>query len=334
LLCIAACSSRIGPNTNQTTLPTGGGKQEQFEYYQEGQPGRGVSRVAGVQLGDNITMDLVLIPAGKFRMGSSPAEKERLPDENQHDVEISHDFYLGKYEVTRAQFREFVKETGYTTEAETDGQGGWGYDESAKRIEGRMPKFTWRYTGWAQTDQYPVVNVTWNDAEEFCHWLARKIGRPVRLPTEAEWEYAARAGASTPYYSGSDIDALVKVGNIADDAVRKQFPDWGGTIATTDGYVFTAPVGKFLANRFGIYDMQGNVWEWCEDWYGPYADLTIKDPLRADAVPDENGKTYRVMRGGGWGKRTPRIPTLSRRVGGAPGSRDLDLGFRVAIPLG
>ena len=330
---LLACTSHTGPSVLGTKSRAGDEKHEAFDYYQEGQGGHSVREVRTVELGDGVTMELVRIPAGKFWMGSSPAERERLPDEEQHDVEISHDFYLGKYEVTRGQFRAFVKETGYATEAETDRQGGWGYDENTRNVDGRKPKFTWKFTGWAQTDEHPVVNVTWNDAEAFCRWLARKIGKPVGLPTEAEWEYAARAGSLTTYYSGSDAEMLVNVGNVADGTVRQHFPDWDGTITATDGYVFTAPVGQFLPNRFGIYDMHGNVWEWCKDWYGPYGSLSPRDPVRADAIPDQNGKAYRVMRGGGWGKRTPRIPSLSRRVGGAPGSRDLDLGFRVAISL-
>jgi sulfatase modifying factor 1 len=328
---IAACASRTGPSALGTTPQASGEKQEAFDYYQEGHAGHSLRHVLTLDLGGGVTMELVRIPAGKFRMGSSPAEKERLPDEDQHDVQIRHDFYLGKYEVTRGQFRAFVKETGSATEPETDGEGGWGYDETTRKVEGRNSKFTWRFTGWAQTDEHPVVNVTWNDAEAFCRWLTRKIGKPVQLPTEAEWEYAARASSSATYYSGSDAETLVKVGNVADGTVKKHFQDWDGTITATDGYVFTAPVGKFLANRFGIYDVHGNVWEWCRDWYGPYGSLSPRDPMQEDAIPDKNSKTYRVMRGGGWGKRTPRISSLSRRVGGAPRSRDLDLGFRVSV---
>ena len=136
------------------------------------------------------------------------------------------------------------------------------------------------------------MNVNWNDANAFCSWLARKIRKAARLPLEAEWEYACRAGSVTTYYSGNDAETLIKVGNVADGAAKKKFQDWDSTIAAEDGYVFTAPVGQFLANRFGLYDMHGNAWGWCQDWYGPYGDLSAKEPVREDAIVDKN---YRVM---------------------------------------
>jgi formylglycine-generating enzyme required for sulfatase activity len=297
-----------------------------FNFYQEGHNGRGTRRVLTVDLGGSVMMDFVRIPAGTFQMGSAVGRNGRLADEGLHRVKITRSFFLGKYEVTRGQFQAFVNETGYRTEAETDG--GWGYNETTGKIEGRSRTYTWRFTGFAQSNDHPVVNVSWNDADAFCRWLATKIGRPVRLPTEAEWEYAARAGSVSTYSSGNDPSALVKIGNVADATATKKFEDWDDTVSSADGYVFSAPVGQFLANKFGLHDMHGNVWEWCQDWYGPYAGLGPNDPVREVAIPDIPG---RVMRGGGWGKRTPRNPSASRRVAGAPGSRDVDLGFRVAI---
>jgi len=146
----------------------------------------------------------------------------------------------------------------------------------------------------------------------------------MRLPTEAEWEYAARAGSRTRFYSGDSPESLVKVGNVADGTAKKKFPDWHTTIAE-DGYVFTAPVGQFLPNRFGLHDMLGNVWEWCQDWLGQYRILSAKDPVRNE------GSGVRVMRGGSWGKRIPQISSSALRFSGAPPSRDLDVGFRVAF---
>jgi formylglycine-generating enzyme required for sulfatase activity len=307
-----------------------GMKEEAFDYYQDGQTGRGQRRVLTLDLGDGVTMELVRIPAGRFQMGSPPSEKDRLSNEDQHDVEITRDFYLGKYEVTCGQFRAFVKDTGYRTEPETDGQGAWGYDEDTGKMEGRKPKYTWKLTGFAQTDEHPVVNVTWNDADAFCRWLAQRTGKAVRLPTEAEWEYACRAGSATRFYSGEDAETLVKVANVGDGTAKKKFQAWESTIASEDGYVFASPVGQFQANRFGLYDMHGNAWEWCQDWYGPYSDLSAKDPVREEPVKDKPG---RVIRGGGWGKRTPRICSAARRNGGVPASRDIDLGFRVSLRL-
>jgi formylglycine-generating enzyme required for sulfatase activity len=305
-----------------------GERKESFKYYQDGKTGRGRRRVLVVDLGDGIKMEFVRVRAGTFLMGSPPDEKGRRDDEVQHTVELTHDFYLGKYEVTRGQFRAFVNATGYRTEPETDGQGAWGYDEETGKIEGRKPKYNWSSTGWAQTDEHPVVNVTWNDATAFCRWLAQRSNKAMRLPTEAEWEYAARAGSRGRFYSGESPESLVKVGNVADGTAKKKFPDWQTTIAE-DGYVFTAPVGQFPPNRFGLHDMLGNVWEWCQDWLGRYDVLSAKDPVRNDARNEGNG--VRVMRGGGWGKRVPQISSSALRFSGAPPSRDMDVGFRVAF---
>jgi len=307
---------------------TSGVREESFDYYQDGQTGRSRRQVLALDLGDGVTMEFVLVKAGTFRMGSPPGEKERLIDEEQLTVEITRDFYLSKYEVTRGQFRAFVTDTGYRTEPEADGQGAWGYDEATGKIEGRKPKYTWKSTGFAQTDEHPVVNVTWNDADAFCRWLGRRSKKTVRLPTEAEWEYACRAGSATRFYSGEAPETLAKVGNVADRTAKKKFPDWQTTIAVEDGYVFTAPVGQFRANRFGLHDMHGNVWEWCRDWLGPYGNLSAKDPVR-----DSEDKGVRVMRGGSWGKRIPQICSTARRFSGAPPSRDMDVGFRVALRL-
>jgi formylglycine-generating enzyme required for sulfatase activity len=307
------------------TAVTGGDKQEAFDYYQDGHKGRSLRRVLLLSLGEGVTMQFVRVQAGTFQMGSPHGEKERRPDGERHSVEITRDFYMGKYEVTRGQFRAFVMNTGYRTEPETDGQGAWGYDEDTGRIEGRKPKFNWKFTGFAQTDENPVVNVTWNDAEAFCRWLARRIKRAVRLPTEAEWEYSCRAGSATRFYSGEDAETLARVGNVADTTAKRKFPDWQSTIAAEDGYVFTAPVGRFLANRFGLHDLHGNAWEWCQDWLGPYGDLSAKDPVREDP------KEVRVMRGGSWGKRIPQICSAALRFSGAPPSRDMDVGFRVCF---
>src|SRR5262249_27211330 len=157
-------------------------------------------------------------------------------------------------------FRAFVRDTGYKTEAETDGRGGWGYNEITGKVEGRRygepavkqeegkPKYAWESAGFAQTDEHPGINVTWNDANAFCHWLAQRTGKTVRLPTEAEWEYGCRAGSTARFYSGDDPEALVKVGNMADGTAKRKFPDWDSPIAAEDGYVFSSPSGRFLAN--------------------------------------------------------------------------------------
>ena len=199
-------------------------------------------------------------------------------------MRITKPFYLGTYHVTRGQFRQFVADTGYKTDAEKgEKPGAWGWDPDKKEF-GFNEKYSWRNAGFEQTDEHPVVNVSWNDAVAFCKWLSQKEGKTYRLPTEAEWEYACRAGTTTRYYSGDDPETLAKVGNVADAAAKAKFPDWKYTIKANDGYVFTAPVGKFKPNAFGLYDMHGNAWQWCADWYG--ADYYAKSPADDPTGPD------------------------------------------------
>ncbi len=140
-----------------------------------------------------------------------------------------------------------------------------------------------------------MVNVSWNDAVAFCKWLSRKEGKTYRLPTEAEWEYACRAGTTTRYYSGDDPETLAKVANVADATVKAKFPDWKWTIKASDGYVFTAPVGQFKPNAFGLYDMHGNVWQWCAG-LGRLRAITTKSPTDDPTGPATG--SYRVARGG------------------------------------
>jgi formylglycine-generating enzyme required for sulfatase activity len=133
----------------------------------------------------------------------------------------------------------------------------------------------------------------------FCKWLSRKEGKTYRLPTEAEWEYACRAGTTTRYYSGDDPETLAKVGNVADASAKAKFPRWTWTIKANDGYAFTAPVGKFKPNAFGLYDMHGNTWQWCSDWYGVdyYATSPTDDPTGPDSSDDSS---EHALRGGSW----------------------------------
>jgi formylglycine-generating enzyme required for sulfatase activity len=179
-----------------------------------------------------------------------------------------------------------------------------------------------------------VVNVSWNDAVEYCKWLSKKEGKTYRLPTEAEWEYACRAGTTTRYYSGDDPETLAKVGNVADATFRTRFPDEKYTIKASDGYVFTAPVGKFKPNAFGLYDMHGNASQWCADWYrGKYDDESpAVDPTGPDSshvrLPDSF--LLRVIRGGSWVSR-PYKTHSSKREGYSPYIRFNGAGFRVAM---
>jgi formylglycine-generating enzyme required for sulfatase activity len=137
-------------------------RTESYRYYQDGHEGRETRRVLTVDLDGGITMDFVRIVGGEFHMGSANGRGNQLSDEEWHGVRITRSFFLSKHEVTRAQFGAFVKETGYRTEAESDG--GWGYNATTDNIEGRSTKYSWRFTGFAQSDSHPIVNVTWNDA--------------------------------------------------------------------------------------------------------------------------------------------------------------------------
>jgi formylglycine-generating enzyme required for sulfatase activity len=208
---------------------------------------------------NSIGMKLTLIPSGEFLMGSPDSDKDAHESEKpQHRVRITRPFYLGVYEVTRGQFRRFVDETGYQTQSERDGE----------------EDYSWRKPGFDQSDDHPVVQVSWKDAVEFATWLSRKEGRTYRLPTEAEWEYACRAGTTTRYSNGEDTITLALMGNVADGTLKERFPNWGRVIKARDGFVNTAPVGRFRPNRFGLFDMHGNVYEWCSDWYDPVCCVT------------------------------------------------------------
>jgi formylglycine-generating enzyme required for sulfatase activity/serine/threonine protein kinase len=306
-----------------------------------------------VDLGGGVRMQLVLIPPGTFTMGSSEAERDQLVREDktlerewfareaQHEVTITRPFYLAKYTVTRGQFRRFTADADYQTEAETDGLGGWGYDEASNQFKGPLwnvktgaqsggtkTSYSWKDPGFAQTDAHPVVNVSWNDAHAFCGWLATRSGRKARLPSEAEWEYACRAGTTTRYFFGDDSEGLAQYANVADGTAKKKLPGWP-TIKAEDGYVFTAPVGSFRPNLFSLFDMHGNVWQWCADWYEPsLADLASRDPLRVD----KSSYTARVLRGGSWYGHA-RSCRAACRVGHTPARRDCVAGFRVAFRL-
>jgi formylglycine-generating enzyme required for sulfatase activity len=273
----------------------------------------------------NVTgIRLKLIPRGTFPMGSPADEKEANDDEKpQHQVRISA-FYLGVTEVTRGQFRRFVDETGYRTEAEKDGKGGHGWNEETKRFE-QDPKYTWLNPGFEQTDDHPVVNVSWNDAVAFCEWLSRTEGQTYRLPTEAEWEYACRAGTTTKYSSGDEPESLAAVSNVADGTAKAKYSAWTGAIAGRDGFVYTAPVAQFRPNGFGLYDMHGNVWEWCRDGYD--AEDYKRLPGWNPSGPFQ--AAYRVFRGGSW-RFDPRCARSACRGRLEPVRRLFNLGFRLA----
>ena len=259
---------------------------------------------------NSIGIKLAPIPAGEFLMGSGEAAEDvvqafkgqegpspgNFEDEHpQHRVRITRPFQMGVHEITVGQFRLFVEETGYRTDAEkgTEFEGAFGFDSETGEL-GQSKEYSWRNVGFKQSDEHPVVNVSWNDAVAFCNWLSRKEGKLYRLPTEAEWEYACRAGTTTRYYHGDDPEGLSAVSNVADATAKAKFSDWDWPITEQDGYAFAAPVGKFKANAFGLYDMHGNAYEWCADWYGE--DYYAQSP--EDNPPGPAVGFDRVYRGG------------------------------------
>jgi len=267
-------------------------------------------------------MEFRLIPAGRFIMGSPSNEPDRLDNEGpQKVVEIAKPFYMGKYEVKVGEFRQFGKDRGYKTDAETKGN-------AFIRKEGKMVRqegLYWDNPGFNQTDQHPVTTVSWNDAVEFCRWLSKKTGHSYRLPTEAEWEYACRAGSQTARYFGDDSKEMCKYGNVADRSNKRQFPQ--RTIhECEDGHVYTAPAGSFLPNAFGLHDMLGNVMEWCSDQYDG-AEEFYRKYYGTSGLADP-GEPYRVVRGGSY-VHAPRGSRCAYRGPDPASFRFGVIGFRI-----
>ena len=316
-------------------------------------------------LKNSISMDLVLIPAGEFTMGSSDQEidashrgfynslieaypelKEKLQQKsavgNQksfengqptHRTRISSPFYMGKHEVTLREFLTFYHDAKYKCECELDGKGGWGCSVNEEGVWGgfnQKPEYrpwSWGFAG--QTQGHPVVNVSWNDAKAFCDWLSEKEGRQYRLPTEAEWEYACRAGTTTLHPSGDQTSPLAKIANVADQSHKRilRLSEHTPVANYGDGFGITSPVGSFAPNGFGLYDMIGNVAEWCEDDYveTAYAGRvgTTVDPIV------KTGGEFRVFRGGSW-KSPPGVGSAQRNFG-FPAVLTEGIGFRVVL---
>ena len=297
---------------------------------------------------NSLGMTFVKLPAGEFSMGSDEApealarayphlQAERftqLGDEQPvHRVHITHAFWMGQYEVTVGQFKKFIEASGYVPESMADGTGGYGwradYDPATTKrgdaFEGRDPRYSWRDPGFVQADDHPVVNATWNDAQALAAWLSKTEARHYRLPTEAEWEYACRAGTRTRYSSGDDPASLLRVANVFDASSAKRWPQWQPmALQSDDGYPFTAPVGSFAPNEWGLYDMHGNAWEWVADWYGDdyYAHSPTDDP-QGPATGN-----VRVRRGGSW-HTWPFYARSSFRNWNTPDTRYTLVGMRL-----
>ena len=257
--------------------------------------GQGPKRADGdhTPITNSIGMKLALVPSGEFQMGSNESAEATAAffnriygkrilqafmfnDEHpQHRVRISRPFYLGVCVVTRGQFRQFVADTNYRTTAETGKLGAVGWNSQENRFEFGK-EYSWRNAGFEQTDTHPVVNVSWDDATEFCKWLGKKERRTYQLPTEAQWEYGCRAGSTTRYFFGDDEKQLEEYA-------------WYGK----NSGLKTHPVGEKKPNTWGLYDIEGNVGQWCQDWYdGNYYARSPSDDPKGPATGSD-----RVLRG-------------------------------------
>lgn len=268
---------------------------------------------------------MTLVPAGRYTMGALPGEEDRegldepfrRRSEPRREVVVP-DFAIGIYEVTRAQYRRFVTATG----RRAGGCFVWAdvaFVHDADR--------SWRSPGFEQDDDHPAVCVSWDDARAYVEWLSERAGKRYRLPSEAEWEYAARAGGSAIRSWGDDPSLACAHANGADRTTRARVPGAiDGTVhQCSDGHPYTAPVGRFRPNAFGVHDVLGNAAEWTQDcWNADYANA------RADARANTNGDcSMRVVRGGAWDEG-PAGLRVAYRVGSPTTIRVYGRGFRVA----
>jgi formylglycine-generating enzyme required for sulfatase activity len=266
--------------------------------------------------------EMVVIPPGSFDMGSPADAAEQGEGEGPlHRVVIRKPFALAKTEVTRGQFAAFVAATGYPS-------GNLCSTFESAKFDHRTGR-NWRNPGFPQEDNHPVACINWHDAKAFIQWLATQTGKPYRLPSEAEWEYAARAGTRTVRYWGDNPDKACDYANVMDQTSKTEVPGvYWESHNCADGHRFTAPVGSFKPNAFGLFDMIGNVWEWTEDCWNPsYANAP------ADGSAWTTGMCqWRVLRGGSWSKK-PGFARSAFRVKYTPGTRYYNYGIRPALTL-
>ncbi len=268
----------------------------------------------------SISFKMVFVKGGTFVMGCTSEQGEDCEDNERptHNVTVGN-FWMGETEVTVAMFRTFVLETGYRTDAEKEGWAWRWMMVDGKWKWNKVNGLNWMYDDQGNArnrseDNHPVLYVSWNDAVEFCKWLSRKTGMTFRLPTEAEWEYAARGGNKCRgyiYSGGNNINNLAWYGN---------------KISGTTANGRTHQVATLLPNELGLYDMSGNVCEWCADWYGSYGSSSQTNP-RGPA-----SGSSRVMRGGSWSGLASGC-RAAHRSSSSPGARRYDGGFRLALVL-
>jgi formylglycine-generating enzyme required for sulfatase activity len=276
-------------------------------------------------------MTFVLVPPGTFQMGSPETEPGHKGDERLHAVTISTGYYLGQHEVTVGQFAAFVKAADYKTDIEKNGGG---HAHSPEAVWEHHPGTSWRKPGYflpvKQEDNHPVVHVSHTDAVAYCKWLTevdtelKGVGKvKYVLPSEAQWEWACRAGSNKRFWWGDDEDTSGKVANVGDQSMKDANPRWPRKImAMNDGAPFVRAVGSYQANAFGMHDMLGNVWEFCGSRHGAYPKEPTIDP--GDLGTQES---YSV-RGGGWSNE-PADCRCAARNSDPPHFGHSNLGFRV-----
>ncbi|HLX64153.1 MAG TPA: SUMF1/EgtB/PvdO family nonheme iron enzyme [Planctomycetota bacterium] len=250
-----------------------------------------------LDIGGGQSIQFVRVEAGEFTMGADAGDLLAFDNEKPaHNVHITKAFYVGKFPVTIAQFRQFVTDTGYKTDAEKpDAQGLTGGYSLQNNQYVRIPTANWQTLPFRQDDNHPAVCVTWNDTQAFIKWMKTKTNTELRLPTEAEFEYAARGPHNNPYPWGLTFDGTLC--NHADSSLEKTAMSEANTeySSLNDGYAFTSPVGAFQnASWCGAFDMSGNVWNLCEDWMGDYSAQAQTNPTGALTG------TQRVIKGGSW----------------------------------
>lgn len=269
---------------------------------------------------------MVAIRPGRFQMGSPENEAERANREGpQHPVAITRPFAISRCEITVGQFRQFVQEANYQTVAEKNGKGCSVWNTATRQSE-QQPDRNWKNPGFAQHDDHPVVCVSWHDVQQYVRWLSQRTGAQYRLPTEAEWEYAARAGTRTARFY--DDNKQCDYANGAGREVQSIAGSDRIVADCQDAYVYTAPVASFAENPFGLFDMLGNAWEWTQDcWHDNYQNA----PADSSAWLEAGGGdcTRRLVRGGSWYGSPQFLRSASRGIFNTEDADD-DLGFRVA----
>jgi formylglycine-generating enzyme required for sulfatase activity len=275
---------------------------------------------------------MVRIRAGAFMMGSTEAETARenmdamlASDERPaHVVKVRREFSLARFAVTRGEFAAFVAETGYRPHDGCNVHHGeqWVYDKQR----------SWRDPGFEQTDQHPVVCVDYEATQRYVQWLSRKTGRTYRLPSEAEWEYSARAGTTTARFWGDGREDTCRFANVSDfdwaEALKWDKARKDKVFQCSDRFANTAPVGSFRPNAFGLYDMLGNVWQWNEDCF----QTTYRDAPKDGSAWKSGDCRFRVAHGGSWFS-TPYVVRAAHRCALELDSRYYHVGFRVARSL-